>query len=207
MSKYKYINEFIVDDVLSLLQEKLEKEFQVDLSEEDISLLKEKFLNKCPYSTFSEAEFSSDYEAFRIVIDYGEGVEKELVFYPHLVNEFEKHDALERYVLNNNALKRAFAFWTRMREKDFRRIILKICRLLCKLLSVSLFLDFKVIKEKALRMSVHKKIVEIRKGIVKPEYGESYNLNEETKHIDWYPYVCIDEWSIFKDVVWKFSDD
>ena len=204
MRGFKYVNAEILDSFFSELKKKL-KERGLTLVEYQIDSIKSKLLTNCPSNCFS-SEYSKVYEAYRIIVDYGDG---KLSFYPHIVNPCEIKYTINRYIINDKTLIRFFGFMLRINSTNNKKngIILKICNKLCKLLSVSLFLDCEMAKNQAQRMIMYgKKVIEIRKGNIKPIYGKSYNFNENSKHIDWFPFEGINEWEIFCVTAIKFQD-
>ncbi len=204
MGRFKYVNAESLDSFFSILREELRKR-EINLTEYQIDLIKSKLLDDCPDNCFS-SEYTEAYEAYRIIVDYGDG---RLSFYPHVANPFEIEYTISRYIINDTTLIRFFRFILRINLANSKEndVTLKICKKLCKLLSVSLFLDCETAKNQAKRMIVYgKKVIEIRRGSIRPIYGKSYNFNENSKHIDWFPFEGINEWEIFCVTAIKFKD-
>jgi len=204
LGRFKYVSAESLDSFFLVLGKELRKR-GINLTEYQIDSIKSKLLNDCPDNCFS-SEYTEAYEAYRIIVDYGDG---RLSFYPHVANPFEIEYTVSRYIIDDKTIIRFFGFILRINSTNSKGndLTLKICKKLCKLLSVSLFLDCEMAKKQARKMiSYGKKVIEIRKGNIRQIHGKSYNFNENTKHIDWFPFEEINEWEIFRIVAIEFQD-
>ena len=197
MPQFKYITVDILDEVLPYIQKQLNKTKKVKLSDKEIDYLKHEILNRCPSCFLKLLNLNKSFEAFRIIVEYNGDIGK--AFYPQLI--IEKKRAVGYYLINKFLAEDLVPKISKKEvaeDKFFERLLTGIC----KLLGVSVFGRIEAAEHMVNRMKRYKKVVEIRKGELSVEHGK-YNGNPYSSgsHVTWFPYVEINEWDIFSEVV------
>ena len=198
MCRFKYITEKILDDVLFYIQEKLNERRMFMLLDDEVLYLKRTILDKCFIYLSNEFIPDNSFEGFRVIVEYDGGVAK--AFYPQLIiNKSEREYAFNNYLVNQFL---GYECVIKDEEEIFKRLLEGLCRLL----AISLYCNREHIEQLAKRMiNYGKKVVEIRKGKLNSNHGKYFgNPFKGKRHVDWFPYVEIDEWSIFSEVVRRY---
>ncbi len=201
MSHFKYITEEILDKVLPYIQKRLNKnkEIKITLSDEEVLYLKREILDKCPLCLSNKFIPENSFEGFRIIVEYEGKINK--AFEPQLIiNISEREYVVKKYLIDQFL---NYEYVPSLKDKNLDLLIQKIC----ELLAVSLFGKLRSADYLAAKMKQYgKKVIEIRKGKLTSHDGKYIGNPFKGKgHVNWFPYTGIDEWSIFSEVVKKYS--